>query len=155
MSELAAYHEAGHVVVAVELGGRVLSATLDPEATDEGPVRDGDVTVEWPSGRSAKADVLVALAGPVAEMIYTDGEPDPSVLVAWSGDYHQAHAAVAHIYESAVHQKQHLQAATDDLHNMLTRDDIWTVVGDVADALMAHEHLDADLIDDVLRPWGY
>lgn len=155
MSEVAAYHEAGHVVVAAELGGRVVSATLDPEAPEVGPVRDGDVTVEWPQGRSAESDVLVALAGPVAEMIYTSGDPDPSIVTAWSADYAQAMEAVSRLFQLRHQQVQHLQAAVDDLHRMLVRDDIWTVVGDVADALLAHEHLDEGLIDDVLGPWGY
>lgn len=155
MSELAAYHEAGHVVVAVELGGRVLSAVLDPEAPDEGPAREGDVTVEWPNGRSPQSDILVALAGPVAEMIYTDGEPDPLIVTAWSADYAQAHAAVRRLSKNPADQQRHLRAAVDDLRAMMERDDVWTIIGDVADALVAHEELDAGLIADVLEPWGY
>ena len=155
MSELAAYHEAGHVLIAVELGGRVVSASIDPEAPDHGPIREADVVVEWPEGRSARSDILVALAGPVAEMIYTDGEPDPSVVTAWSGDYAQAEQAVRHLFETEAERAHHIRAAVDDLHRMLMRDDVWTIVGDIADALIANEHLDADLIDDVLTPWGY
>ena len=155
MSELAAYHEAGHVVVATELGGRVISVQLDPEAPDEGPVREGDVTVEWPDGRSPKADLWVALAGPVAEMIYVDGDPDPSIVTAWSGDYSQANAALSRMGKTAADRQRILREAVDDLHRFLMRDDLWTVIGDVADALIAHEQLDVDLLDDVLTPWGY
>lgn len=155
MSEIAAYHEAGHVVVATELGGRVVSVTLDPEAPDVGPAREGDVTVEWPQGRSPRADLFVALAGPVAEMIYRDDEADASVLRAWSEDYRFANAALARMAKSQEERAQLFQIAVNEVRRLLDRDDLWTVIGDVADALMAHEELDAEMVADVLQPWGY
>lgn len=141
--------------MAAELGGRVVSVTLDPEPPDDGPAREGEVVVEWPNGRSARSDVLVALAGPVAEMIFRDGEPDPSIVTAWSADYAQARAALRLLKLSKAEEAKLFQASVSELERMLSRDDIWTVVADVADALVAHEHMDVDLIDDVLEPWGY
>ena len=47
MSEITAYHEAGHAFVALQLGARVLSMTVDPEADDDLP-RHGDTEIGWP-----------------------------------------------------------------------------------------------------------
>ncbi len=73
MSELIAYHEAGHALMALLLGGTVEHVTIEPD-NDDGPDRQGDPQVFWRrSGISdkefAKKAVQVSLAGPVAEMI--------------------------------------------------------------------------------------
>lgn len=46
MSELTAYHEAGHAVMAHLLGGKVRQVTIEPD-NDDGPVRYGDTQVLW------------------------------------------------------------------------------------------------------------
>ncbi len=52
MSEVIAYHEAGHALVAVLLGGKVKQVTIEPD-DDDGPDRQGDTQVLWRrSGRS-------------------------------------------------------------------------------------------------------
>ena len=153
--ELLAYHEAGHVVVACEVGGRVLSASIDPDSDGGDVEREADVVIEWPNGRSPKADVWVALAGPAAETIYEGhAQIDGELLTAWSGDWRAASDAVARMYETPGQRLRHLRASIADLDRLLRRDDVWAVVGDVADALLAHEHLDEDLLADVLGPWG-
>jgi hypothetical protein len=85
------YHEAGHVVVVAACGGTVRSVTVEQGQALAGCVRyrraeappgasDGlDVTqpfVLWPNGarRWVEAEVLVALAGEVAEELF---EPRP------------------------------------------------------------------------------
>ena len=57
--EITAYHEAGHVFMAIYLGARVRSVTIEPDR-DDGPDRLGDAQVEWdrahsPRERSAKS----------------------------------------------------------------------------------------------------
>jgi hypothetical protein len=76
--EATPHHEAGHVFMAIYLGARVRSVTIEPDR-DDGPERFGDTQVEWDLGRFTPRElqeksVLVALAGPVAEMIHR-GEP--------------------------------------------------------------------------------
>jgi ATP-dependent Zn protease len=44
--EATAYHEAGHVFMAIYVGARVRSVTIEPER-DDGPDRFGDTHVEW------------------------------------------------------------------------------------------------------------
>lgn len=46
MSELTAYHEAGHVLMAHLLGGKVRQVTIEPD-NDDGPDRHGDTQVLW------------------------------------------------------------------------------------------------------------
>ena len=62
----ASYHEAGHVLMAHLLGGRVVGASIEP---DEDELM-GQTAVEW-SGvdalERARRSAMVALAGPVAE----------------------------------------------------------------------------------------
>ena len=41
MSQIAAYHEAGHAFMAIYVGARVRSVTIDPD-WDDGPDRFGD-----------------------------------------------------------------------------------------------------------------
>jgi hypothetical protein len=76
--EATAYHEAGHVFMASYLGARVRSVMIEPDR-DDGPDRFGDTQVDWDHSRFTARElheksVLVALAGPVAEMIHR-GEP--------------------------------------------------------------------------------
>src|SRR5687767_1476574 len=61
-------HEAGHALVAISVGARIRSVTVEPN-WDDGPRRHADIVVEWSAdGRDARKLreklVLVALAGP-------------------------------------------------------------------------------------------
>lgn len=85
MPELNAYHEAGHALMAILLGGEVRSVTIEPD-NDDGPDRQGDTQVLWRRSRMsekqfAETAIQVSLAGPVAEMIYS-GEPYHPGLIA-------------------------------------------------------------------------
>ena len=75
MSEVSAYHEAGHAFMAIYVGARVRSVTIEPD-WDDGPQRFADTQVAWPLDQFTDRElheksVLVALAGPVAEMIHS------------------------------------------------------------------------------------
>ena len=72
--EITAYHEAGHVFMAIYLGARVRSVTIEPTATMV-PIVLVTAQVEWDLAHFTPREVceksvLVALAGPVAEMIH-------------------------------------------------------------------------------------
>ena len=47
MSEISAYHEAGHAFMAIYVGARVRHVTIEPDR-DDGPERHADIQVEWP-----------------------------------------------------------------------------------------------------------
>jgi acetyl esterase/lipase len=89
--EIAAYHEAGHVFMAIYLGARVRSVTIEPDR-DDGPDRFGDAQVEWDLAHFTPRElyeksVLVALAGPVAEMIHRGAPPqDRQILDIYAPD---------------------------------------------------------------------
>ncbi|MCY2993984.1 MAG: hypothetical protein NTY19_39835, partial [Planctomycetota bacterium] len=51
--EATAHHEAGHVFMALYLGARVHSVTIEPDR-DDGPDRFGDTRVEWDRGWPAQ-----------------------------------------------------------------------------------------------------
>jgi hypothetical protein len=97
--EITAYHEAGHVFMAIYLGARVRSVTIEPDR-DDGPDRFGDAQVEWDLAHFTPREVyeksvLVALAGPVAEMIHR-GEPyHPGFVAEWAADWREAWEAAA------------------------------------------------------------
>ena len=80
MTELAAYHEAGHCLVAYLLRGKLKQVTIDSER-DDGRERYGETQMRWKRGLCEKGFaqkiVRVSFAGLVAEMIYS-GDPDPS-----------------------------------------------------------------------------
>ena len=50
LSEISAYHEAGHAFMAIYVGARVRSVTIEPDR-DDGPERHADIQVEWPLDR--------------------------------------------------------------------------------------------------------
>lgn len=85
------YHEAGHALLAERLGTRVLVVTIVP-VDDEGPRRHGETTIAWRvRGINAETTAIqsakVALAGPVAEMIYCDLKYEVEVIQEWSCDW--------------------------------------------------------------------
>ena len=83
--EATAHHEAGHVFMAIYLGARVRSVTIEPDR-DDGPDRFGDTQVEWDLGRFNQRElheksVLVALA-PVGRFGTVDRMADIVAMLA-------------------------------------------------------------------------
>ena len=157
MSELTAYHEAGHALLAVLLGGRVTQVTIDPDS-DDGPPRFGDTQVLWrPRGLSdkqfAEITVQVSLAGPVAEMIYS-GEPyHPGVVPEWAADWRDAWGAAVLLQPSERKRMDYLEQVAVQLYQRLKSDAVWPALSALADELLAHETLEADEVDEVVREW--
>lgn len=155
--ELTAYHEAGHAVVAAHSGGRVLCVTIAPD-WDDGPSRYGDTQVAWsrstftPKALAEKL-ALVALAGPVAEMIYR-GEPlHPAMVAEWSQDWRQAWDEAARLVADERRRTMWLEQRVAGLHGLLSDDTAWEAVAGVADHLLAHETLDEEMFAEVASVW--
>lgn len=157
MSETDAYHEAGHAFMAVFVGARVRSLTIQPDR-DDGPQRHADIQVEWPLGRFTagqlqEKQVLVALAGPVAEMIYS-GEPyHPGFVGEWAADWRHAWQAAAVVAKPERQRLAYLEAVTGQLYRRLDQSDHWAVIAAIADNLLAHETLEGEDIVEIVERW--
>lgn len=150
--EAAAWHEAGHALVAHLLGGRIHELTLE----DESGELDGRASIDWvalePARRPA-ASACTALGGPLAELAFLD-EPlehlAPSTVAAWEADWAVVEAEAAQLEPeparryALIHEwLEDVRAALEDPHNAerLAR---------IADALDAHGTLDEFLFAECL-----
>jgi ATP-dependent Zn protease len=155
--EETAYHESGHAFAAANFGGRVRSLSIRPDR-DDGPERFGDVTVVWPQGQMSPREfqnklVLVALSGPVAEMIYR-GEPlHPGFVAEWADDWRSAWAAAEPLIPDERQRLALLEEAARELHKFLSRDDSWAAIAALADNLLAYEVLESEQIHEILSAW--
>ena len=157
MSEISAYHEAGHAFMAVRLGARVRSITIDP-AWDDGPMRFGDARIEWPAGEFSERElcekmVLVALAGAVAEMIYSGQPYHPGFVAEWSAAWAQAWEASATLYSDEVNRLKHLEEMTVQLYRTMRRNDHWAALAAIVDDLLAHETLEGEQVEEIVSAW--
>jgi|GEM_PF-1558109 len=159
---LAAYHEAGHVVVAHLAGGRVVESTIESEHDGH----RGHTVVAWTgvawsgaagTGASAReaatASALAALGGPIAETLWLGDEPDAEALSAWRADWDEVEAALdAHV---PVDEREGTRSAWIARVVAALRDAvIWERVCRVADHLEAHGGLEADDLDELLATGG-
>jgi hypothetical protein len=157
MFEISAYHEAGHAFMAIFVGARVRYVTIEPDR-DDGPERHADIQVEWPLDQFTtrelhKKSVLVALAGPVAEMIHS-GEPyHPGFVAEWAADWRAAWEAAAQLVPAERKRLSYLEQATAQLYRLLNRDDHWAGLAAIVDNLLAHETLEGGEVEDIMRQW--
>lgn len=157
MPEIVAYHEAGHALMALLLGGKVKHITIEPD-DDDGPAREGDTQVLWRrSGISekdfAKKVVQVSLAGPVAEMIYS-GEPyHPGLVAEWAADWREAWSAAMSLHPGERQRLEYLEQISIQLYHRLKGDDVWPALAALADNLLAHETLDEEQIEEIVEEW--
>jgi ATP-dependent Zn protease len=157
MSEIVAYHEAGHALMAFVLGGEVQVVTIEPER-DDGPERQGDTQVLW--RRSSDGDkeyarkaVEVSLAGPVAEMIYS-GEPyHPGLVAEWAADWREAWDAAVPLHADERKRLTYLEDVSIRLYHRLQEEDLWAALASLADNLLAHETLEGEQIEEIVGEW--
>ncbi len=157
MSELIAYHEAGHALMAVLLGGKVKQVTIEPD-NDDGPDRQGDTQVLWRRSRInddefAKIAVQVSLAGPVAEMIYSGDPYHPGLVAEWAADWHEAWEAATSLHPIERQRLEYLEQVSIQLYHRLKQDDLWAALASLADNLLAHETLDCEQVDEIVEDW--
>jgi ATP-dependent Zn protease len=158
MDDTTAYHEAGHAFAAVQLGAFVRSVTIEPDNDDE-PRRYGDTKIEWDhsvvSGKElCKRMVLVSLAGPVAEMIYS-GEPyHPGFVPEWGSDWKQAWLAAEAIHAADRARLLFLEQAAGEMYRLFQQDENWATLAAIVDDLLAHETLDGEAVHAIVRCWS-
>jgi ATP-dependent Zn protease len=153
--EATAHHEAGHVFMAIYVGACVRSVTIEPDR-DDGPDRLGDTQVEWDLGRFNQRElhgksVLVALAGPVAEMIHR-GEPyHPGFVAEWAADWREAWEAAAGVVPDPKQRLAYLEKTTTQLYRLLRRDENWTALAAITDELLAHETIEGEQAEEIMQ----
>ena len=157
MSEVSAYHEAGHAIVAIHVGARIRYATVEPDR-DDGPQRYADIQVEWPIAELTEREfheksVLVALAGPVAEMIYSGDPLHPGFVAEWAADWKLAWEAAAPLFPHQRQRLAYLEQTTARVYRLLDREDYWAALAAIVDNLLAHETLDGEEIEDIVAQW--
>lgn len=157
MSEVTAYHEAGHAFAALQLGGRVLSLSIDPD-WDDGPQRYGDVEIAWNDDTLTEKEILqrsiiVALAGPVAEMIHTGDKFHPALVAEWQQDWRIAWKAAATVFPSKQQRMAFLEQTSIQIYRRLSDDDQWSAIAVLVDHLLAHETLEEEQIEEAVHDW--
>jgi len=157
MSELTAYHEAGHAWMAVLTGARVVSVTIEPD-WDDGPERYGDTQVAWQRSRFSEREltesgVLVSLAGPVAEMAYHGDPYHPGFVAEWAEDWRAAWDGAAALLAKPSQRMAYLESETAKLRRLLDQENHWAAVAEIADQLLAHDRLEAEDVAACVRQW--
>lgn len=143
--------------MAMLLGGEVRLVTIEPDR-DDGPERYGDTQVLWRRSRDgdkefAKKAIQVSLAGPVAEMIYS-GEPyHPGHVAEWAADWQDAWTEAARLHSDERRRLAFLEQVSVDLYHRLKRDDLWSPLAALADNLLAHDTLEWEQVEEIVRDW--
>lgn len=157
MSEVSAYHEAGHAFMAIYAGARVRSITIEPD-WDDGPERHADTQVEWPLSRFTERElheksILVALAGPAAEMLHSGDPFHPGLVPEWASDWNLAWEAASHFLADERKRLAYLEDASIRLYRLLDREDHWAAVAAIVDHLLAHETLEGEEVEEIVSQW--
>lgn len=157
MSEVSAYHEAGHALMTIHVGARVRSVTIDPD-WDDGPKRYADIQVEWPIDRFTERElceksVFVALSGPVAEMIHSGDPYHPGTVAEWAFDWRVAWESASELFPDQQKRLIYLEQCTVELYRLLDREDYWAALAAIVDNLLAHETLEGEEVDDIVSQW--
>ncbi len=154
--ELTAYHEAGHAWAALYVGARVQSLSISPD-NDDGPERFGDTTILWSRRRFGRKELSeklawVALAGPVAEMVYSGKPFHPGTVAEWRQDWKDAFEALEHVAD-VQRRLASLEQTTIQLYQAFQDDFHWNAISALADHLLAHEIMDEEMIQEAVEPW--
>jgi len=157
MEEINAHHEAGHALLAILMGARVRHVSLIPD-WDDGPDRFAEIQVEWPVDQFTPTELyqkmtMVALAGPVAEMIHT-GEPyHPGLVGEWAADWQAAWQSAGRLLSDPRRRISFLERATREIHALLSQDHHWAALAAIVDDLAAHETLEGDQVEEIVQTW--
>ena len=157
MNEENAYHESGHAFMAVYVGALVRTVTIDPD-WDDGPERHADIRVDWPLEEFSEQELCeksieVALAGPVAEMLYNGEQKHPATVGEWAADWNLAWQTAGRLFPDQRKRLAYLEQVTRDVRRKLNHGRNWAALAAIADLLLAHETLDGDDVEEVMQEW--
>lgn len=144
-----AYHEAGHCVLAVLHGAIASKASI---ACEE-PHYHGKVSIVWRNDSPLVDRLIVALAGPVAEMIYRSEPLHPGFIREWAEDWKMAWSLARPHATSDIVCLKMLEQLVAGLYRSLSEDRVWAAIAAVQDLLMAHEEIEHEQIAYEVRAW--
>ena len=152
--EQTAWHESGHAIVAAILGGTVHSVSIDMEDDSQA----GGTKVEWPvAGLTAQENALreirVSLAGPVAEMIYAGDYDELRIQSEHEMDWQTATLHVRQLAREPAKQHEILGRIVNELYRLLRQDNTHAAIGDLADQLLAHDSVEFETVEKIVRQW--
>ena len=151
---LTAYHEAGHAIMAVSYGGRIIHVSIDPP-DDDGLKRFGESIVQWPKAAAKDieiAELKVSLAGPVAELTYDGARESIANCGEFAADWQQAVLSASRLKPERSRSK-FLSEMERQVWAFFEDDNVWAATCAVADQLLAHETIEHDQVADVWAFW--
>jgi hypothetical protein len=159
--DVTAYHEAGHAVMGVYLGGQVKRVCLAPESSvdqNEDFPSYGDTVIAWPVSpftdqQHAEREIRTALAGPVCEMIYSGNDVEVLTHAETAADWHIATDRVKSMIAEPEKQVAYLSRTLIELVEFFKDDSLWAAVSALADELQVHDELESDMIHATVGFW--
>ena len=151
---LTAYHEAGHAIMAVSYGGRVIHVSIDPP-DDDGLKRFGESIVQWPPAAVKDveiAELKVSLAGPIAELIYDGSRAAIAECGEFAADWQQAVVAASRLKPERGRDK-FLAKMERQVWSFFEDQNVWAATCAVADQLLAHETIEHEQVADAWAFW--
>ena len=106
---LTAYHEAGHAIMALSYGGRIVHVSIDPP-DDDGLKRFGESIVQWPAAAAKDieiAELKVSLAGPIAELAYDGARESIAECPEFAADWQQAVLSASRLKKEQPPSRRH------------------------------------------------
>ena len=151
---LTAYHEAGHAIMAVSYGGRIIHVSIDPP-DDDGLKRFGESIVQWPKAATRDieiAELKVSLAGPIAELTYDNARESIADCGEFAADWQQAVLSASRLKPERSRAK-FLAEMERQVWSFFEDENVWAATCAVADELLAHETIEHDQVADVWAFW--
>lgn len=155
---LTAWHEAGHAVIGFALGGRIESVSLGGEENEWLPERFGDCIINWGPVDEAgswhrQREIMTVLAGPVAEMMYTEEVRHPAVVPEWQYDWATAHGLAESFLADPGKRTAWLEHIVTELYRRMDHESCRAAIAAVADELLAHEALEENQLEATIGFW--
>jgi len=151
---LTAYHEAGHAVMAVSYGARIIHVSVDPP-DDDGLKRFGESIVQWPAAAAKDieiAELKVSLAGPVAELTYDRARESIAECPEFAADWRQAVLSVSRL-KPASGRAKFMEQMEQQVWDFFEDKSVWAATCAVADLLLAHETIEHDQVAEAWAFW--
>lgn len=152
---LTAYHEAGHAVMSILMGGHVNRVSIDPP-NDNGPNRYGETITTWPRMSDSQRfayEICVSLAGPIAESLYAGCDRPIETVAEWQMDWDTAIqiASQVAVGKSAVNKL--LNECQVKIRHLFDQANSWAAVAAIADELLAHETIEHSQVAEAVAFW--